>query len=96
VWKTSAQAVNADRREYWRRLEILNGDFLGRGPPSGGLGRLGFTLAAGGVDSHDGYHPARPPWATKARLLEAGRLSSAEIRVICDRWRVVAAARFGR
>lgn len=46
------------------------------GPASSGLG---LALAPGRVDSYDGYHPARPP-------------SSAEIRVIRDRWRGVAAA----
>ena len=90
VWRTGTKPANAYHHEYWRRIELLQYEFL-----RGGLDRsisiaLRFTLAQPGVATAIVGTTNPDRWARNARLLEPGALTSAEIQRIRDRWRAVA------
>ena len=91
AWKTGSKPGNPYHQEYWRRLEVLQYDFLD-GDLSQSISKaLRFTLAQPGVATAivGTTQPGR--WASNARLLEAGPLGTAEIQAIRERWRAKAA-----
>lgn len=91
AWKTGSKPASPYHHEYWRRLEALRYDFLGKDLNQAVSIALRFTLAQPGVATAivGTTNPAR--WAANARLLEAGPLPPPEIQAIHDRWRTVAA-----
>lgn len=91
AWKTGSKPANPYHQEYWRRLEVLQYDFLRNGLADSVSLALRFTLAQPGVTTAivGTTQPGR--WASNATLLQAGPPSPAEIAAIRDRWRAAAA-----
>ena len=92
AWKTGAKPPNPYHQEYWRRLEILQYDFLRQDLTQAISKALRFTLAQPGVATAivGTTQPGR--WASNAKLLDAGPLSVVEIQAIRDRWKAAASA----
>lgn len=90
VWRTGTKPASPYHHEYWRRIELLQYDFLRRGVDYAVSVALRFTLAQTGVATAivGTTNPER--WAANGRLLEAGPLSTAELRAIRERWASVA------
>ncbi|HLK49578.1 MAG TPA: aldo/keto reductase [Bryobacteraceae bacterium] len=90
VWRTGAKPASPYHHEYWRRIELLEYDFLRGGVDQGVSIALRFTLAQPGVATAIVGTANPDRWAANARLLEAGPLGAAEIQAIRRRWAAVA------
>ena len=90
VWRTGAKPASPYHHEYWRRIELLQYDFLRGGVEQGVSIALRFTLAQPGVATAIVGTANPDRWAANARLLAAGPLRPAEIQAIRQRWAAVA------
>lgn len=87
VWKTGQPPADSHLRTYWRRLQVLNYDFLKKDLDESVSTALRFTLSVPGV--HVAIVGTTNPdrWRQNAALLAAGPLSSSQYESIRARWR---------
>ncbi len=90
AWRFSRWRVGDYEKPYWRRLKLLNYDFIRDYPKAAVETALRFTLSAPGVDVAivGTTRPAR--WAENAAFADAGELPHAEFDSIRARWRLIA------
>jgi len=96
AWRFSRWRVGDYEKPYWRRLKLLNYDFVrhdSKAPKASHAAvstALRFTLSAPGVDTAivGTTRPAR--WAENAGFVAAGDLPRAEFDAIRARWRLIA------
>jgi aryl-alcohol dehydrogenase-like predicted oxidoreductase len=86
AWKTGHRPIDSYHHEEWERLRKLNYDFLHDDVEKGISIALRFTLGLSGV--HTAIVGTKKParWTQNAKLLEAGPLDDATIRLIRERW----------
>jgi len=92
VWRTGTKPASPYHHEYWRRIEVLQYDFLRGGIDQSVSIALRFTLAQPGVATAIVGTSNPDRWASNARLLQAGALVSTQIQAIRERWRSVASS----
>jgi aryl-alcohol dehydrogenase-like predicted oxidoreductase len=92
IWRSPAQPANAYYQEYWRRLGLLQYDFLRQDMDQAVSIALRFTLAQPGIGTAIVGTSKPDRWTANARLLDSGPLNASEIQGIRERWRAVAAA----
>ena len=90
VWRTGAKPASPYHHEYWRRIELLQYEFLRGGVDHSVSIALRFTLAQPGVATAIVGTANPDRWAANARLLEAGPLRPADTQAIRRRWAAVA------
>jgi aryl-alcohol dehydrogenase-like predicted oxidoreductase len=90
VWRTGAKPASPYHHEYWRRIQLLQYDFLRAGVDHAVSIALRFTLAQPGVGTAIVGTTNPDRWAANRRLLDAGPLSAAELRAVRERWASVA------
>ncbi|MFC0331259.1 aldo/keto reductase [Paenibacillus sepulcri] len=92
AWKTGKLPEDEYPREYWRRLQELNYDFLDGGLSESVGTALRFTLSIPGVHAAivGTANPGR--WLENAKLLEEGLLPRQQYEAIRTRWKEIAGA----
>ncbi len=94
AWKTGSKPQDAYHHEYWERLQKLDYQFLKENLNDAISIALRFTLAAPGVGTAIVGTSNPDRWASNARLLESGALSSEEVEMIRGRWEEMAAGQW--
>ncbi|MFQ5683840.1 MAG: aldo/keto reductase [Candidatus Binatia bacterium] len=90
AWRTGRMPTDPYHHVYWERLRKLNYDFLHHKLKEAVATALRFTLSVPGVQTVIVGTTKPGRWSENAALLEAGLLSSEEIKSIRGRWREAA------
>jgi len=88
-WRTGQEPTDPIDQRYWKRLKVLNYDFLTSDPKAAGSIALRFTLSVPGVDVALVGTTNPEHLQQNLALLTAGPLPKAQFESIRKRWKAV-------